>query len=131
MKGRNTVTSVKNMDNILGVNYKNIPMTADEAYARIRNRNFVLTEPHTDEHSYWCLENDEDIARIEQDTNILEVSENFIDIVSGVNNERCEEEMKNILAFYIIVNGLYSCDLNTVLRYIKNTYSTTDDIYMY
>lgn len=119
------------MANYLEVKCKNITMTEDEADKRILDRKFLLTEPYTDEHSYWCLDNDEEIARIEQDTKVFEVSENFINNVSGANHELCEEELKNLLAFYIIVNELDSCDLNTVLNSIENTYSTKDDIYMY
>lgn len=119
-----------NISNILGVDCKNITMTEDDACDRVMDRNFLISEFYLndDEDDMYCgLENECEIARIRQDTKVLEVSENFTHSLSV--DEQREEEMKNLLAFYIIVNELDSCDLHTVLSKITNTYLTNYDGY--
>lgn len=118
------------MANILGVDCKNITMTEDDAWDRGMDRKFLISEFYLNDNEddmYCGLENECEVARIRQETKVLEVSENFTHSLS-VADQR-EEEMKNLLAFYIIVNELDSCDLHTVLSKIANTYLTTDAAY--
>ena len=64
-----------------------------------------------------------DVARVSKETKRLSVSKQFVHIFKmQVSNYLRKQMLQNFLAFYIIVNELDSCDLNTALSNIACEY---------
>ena len=64
-----------------------------------------------------------EVARVSKDTKRLSVSKQFVHVFKmPIGNDLRTKLLYNFLAFYIIVNELDSCDLNTALSNISCEY---------